>query len=154
MSATPRILVVEHEAQFGAWLRNHLEILYPESTPMAIAPAELAARSDWLAGQSFDVILFCAHLTESSAAREIDAAFTPLGELCARPEQSVVIVLAEGGNEAAAVQALRRGAFDYLPRRGLGAAALAAVLQAGLAEGAHRAAVAAEARAGRRPGGR
>lgn len=147
MSATPRILVVEHEAQFGAWLRNHLEILYPESTPMAIAPAELATRSDWLAGQSFDVILFCAHLTESSAAREIDAAFTPLGELCARPEQSVVIVLAEGGNEAAAVQALRRGAFDYLPRRGLGAAALAAVLQAGLAEGAHRAAVAAEARA-------
>ena len=113
---------------------------------MALDPAELESRRDWLATQSFDLILHGAHLAENAGAREIDAAYATLPALCSRREQPVVIVLAEGGNEAAAVQALRRGAFDYLPRRGLGAAALAAALQAGLAEHARREAHAAEAR--------
>jgi len=147
MSTAPRILVVEHEPQFGAWLRNHLEILYPEATPMALDPAELESRRDWLATQSFDLILHGAHLAENAGAREIDAAYATLPALCSRREQPVVIVLAEGGNEAAAVQALRRGAYDYLPRRALGAAALAAALQAGLLEGERRTALAAEAHA-------
>jgi CheY-like chemotaxis protein len=147
MNDTPHILVVEHEPQFGAWLRNHLEILYPGATLMAIVPGELEARRDWLATQSFDLILHGVHLPEAAGAGEIAAALVTLDALCTRSEQPVVIVLAAGGNEAAAVQALRRGAFDYLPRRGLGAAALAVALQAGLIESERRAAAAAEARA-------
>ncbi|MFO1402861.1 MAG: protein kinase [Steroidobacteraceae bacterium] len=145
MNAAPRILVVEHEPQFGAWLRNHLEILYPGTTPMALAPAELETRREWLDTQAFDLVLLGTHLSDSAGVREIGAAFAALEPLCARAEQPVVIVFAEGGNEAAAVQALRRGAFDYLPRRGLGAAALAAALQAALVERDRRVAAAAEA---------
>jgi ActR/RegA family two-component response regulator len=145
MSTAPRILVVEHEAQFGAWLRNHLEILYPDATPMAIDPASLADRQEWLQTQVFDLILLGTHLSETAGMREIDTAYAALPTLCARPEQPVVIVLAEGGNEAAAVQALRCGAWDYRPRRELGAAALAAALQAGLLERERRVAAAAEA---------
>lgn len=146
MNREPRILIVEHEPQFGAWLRHHLEILYPGATPMAITPAELAARSAWLAQQSFDVILHGTHLPEDAAAADIDAALDLLPGLCARPEQPVVVVFAEGGSEAAAVQALRRGAFDYLPRRSLGAAALATALQAALGEHQRREALADGAR--------
>jgi CheY-like chemotaxis protein len=147
MSAAPRMLIVEHEAQFGAWLRNHLEILYPDSPPMAIDPAGLTTRQQWLATQQFDLVLLGVHLPETADSREIDSAFAAVPALCARPEAPVVIVFAEGGSEAAAVQALRRGAYDYQPRRTLDAAALAAVLQAGLAERVRRAAAVAAARA-------
>ncbi|MCC7462340.1 MAG: protein kinase [Gammaproteobacteria bacterium] len=148
MSTAPSILVVEQEPQFAAWLRHHLEILFPEAMLLTIAPADLASRRDWLTPRTFDLILHGAHLPDGASAHDVAAALATLPELCTWPDQPPVIVLAEGGNEMAAVQALRRGAFDYLSRRGLGAAALAATLQTALQERERRAAQAAARLAG------
>ena len=147
MNAAPKILIVEHEPQFGAWLRLHLEILYPEAPPMALDPATLESGQDWLATQQFDLILCGVHVPEAASARKLDAAFAAVPALCARPEAPVVIVCAEGGDEAAAVRALRLGAWDYLPRRALDATALTAAVQAALEEHARRVAAAAGATA-------
>jgi DNA-binding NarL/FixJ family response regulator len=141
--AAPRILIVEHEPQFGSWLRHHLEILHPEVPPMALDPAALEAQQEWLATQQFDLILYGVHVPEAASARRFDAVFAPLPALCARPEAPVVIVFAEGGDEAAAVRALRLGAWDYLPRRALDAAALTAALAAALEERSRRVAASA-----------
>jgi DNA-binding response OmpR family regulator len=143
VKSAPKILIVEHEPQFGAWLRLHLEILYPEVSPMALDPATLESRQDWLATQQFDLILCGVHVPEAGSAHKLDTVFAALPALCARPEAPVVIVCAEGGDEAAAVRALRLGAWDYLPRRALDAAALTAALQAALEERARRIAAAA-----------
>jgi len=134
MNPAPRILIVEHEPQFGAWLRLHLEILYPDAPPMALDPATVESRQEWLATQQFDLILYGVHVPEAAGARHLEAAFAALSALCARPEAPVVVVFAAGGDEAAAVRALRLGAWDYLPRRSLDASALAAALAAALEE--------------------
>jgi DNA-binding NarL/FixJ family response regulator len=144
MNAAPRILVIEREPQFGAWLRNHLEILHPESSPQVIGPQGLATQRDWLATQSYDLILCGVHLPEAASPRDHDDALAMLPALCARPEAPVVVVFAEGGDEAAAVRALRLGAWNYLPRRAVGAAALAAALQDALEERQRRAAALAD----------
>ena len=141
----PRILIVEHEPQFGAWLRHHLEILHPDAPPMALDPATIESRHEWLATQQFDLILYGVHLPEAASERRLEASFAALPALCARPEAPVVVVFAEGGDEAAAVRALRLGAWDYLPRRALDAAALAAALSAAVEEHARRTVAAAAA---------
>jgi len=132
MSAAPRILIVEPDSRFAAWLRLHLEILYPDASPMALDPRELEARRAWLDTQRLDAILLGAHFGAEAGASERDAALAALPALAARDEAPAVIVLAEGGDEAAAVQALRLGAADYLPRRTLEAAALAVALRGAL----------------------
>jgi hypothetical protein len=83
VNAAPKILIVEHEPQFGAWLRLHLEILYPETPPMALDPATLESRQDWLATQQFDLILCGVHVPEAASARRLDAAFAAVPALCA-----------------------------------------------------------------------
>jgi DNA-binding NarL/FixJ family response regulator len=145
MIAAPKILILEHEPQFGAWLRHHLEILYAEAPPLTLDPATLDADQKWLATHEFDLILYGAHVPEGAPVHRLDAAFAPLPALCALPGAPVVVVFAEGGDETAAVRALRLGAWDYLPRRALDATVLAAALTAALEERGHRLVAAAEA---------
>jgi len=134
MIAAPSILIVEHEPQFAAWLHHHLEILHPEVPPVTLDPMTLDTHRQQLANREFDLILYGVHLPAGAGAQQLDAALAPLPELCALPGAPVAIVFAEGGDEAAAVRALRLGAWDYLPRRALDAHALAAALGAALEE--------------------
>jgi DNA-binding NarL/FixJ family response regulator len=134
MSDAPKILIIEHKPQFSAWLRHHLEILYPESQPATLDPEALEARLDWVAAQRFDLVLLGAHLPDATRAPDLDDALAPVPLLCALPEPPLVIVLADGGDEAAAVRAMQFGAWNYLPHRALDAASLAIALGAAIEE--------------------
>jgi serine/threonine protein kinase len=128
---TPRILVVDAERELRVWLRHHIEILWPDATVVEMEPQQLqVASSPQTAASSIDLVLLGAQCEESPelAARGLEA----LRELVAREEVPPVVLIASGGNESSAVEAMRLGAADYLPRRLLNAQRLASSVRRAL----------------------
>lgn len=126
----PRILLVIDERELRDWLRHHLDILWPDATVTDMPPAQFQSGLAQLNLQEFDLIALSVHGGEASAdpGEELD---TLRATLAAR-QCPAVIVLAEGGNELHAAEAIRAGAIDYLPRSLLNAQRMANSLRLGL----------------------
>ena len=126
----PRILLVIDERELRDWLRHHLDILWPDATVTDMPPAQFQSGLAQLNLQEFDLIALSVQGGEPSAdpGEELD---TLRAALAAR-HCPAVIVLAEGGNELHAAEAMRAGAVDYLPRSLLNAQRMANALRLGL----------------------
>ena len=133
MPRDKRILVVAADSQVGRWLQHRIEALrndcHIELDSMAAFERRLATDGTGEFGLLFAVLDF------SNTAEQPALAW--LERVMGIPDTPPVIVLAEHGDELAAVGAMRRGIADYLPRRQVSADLLTAAIEHGLA--AHRA---------------
>jgi eukaryotic-like serine/threonine-protein kinase len=111
-----RLLIVDRDARYREWLRNHLGVLCPEGSVTAIDGREFESRLEILTRQDFDLVMFVAQFGYSPEDPHSEG-LEWLRLLRDRPEFPAVIAVAEDGNELTAVRALQLGAVDYLPKR-------------------------------------
>ena len=117
MASPPiRILVIDRDPKYREWLRLHLGILYPEAAVNTLAPEELDAGKRGEQCRCHDTLILGADFG-SGPDEPRPEGLRLLGRLRAGEGVPPVIVLAERGDELAAVQAIREGAADYLPKR-------------------------------------
>ncbi len=134
----PRLLLSIEERELRDWLRHHIDILWPDATIEDVAPAQLASQAGELPMREIDLIvlsLSCpGHETEPGAEGDpaVDDGLDLLRIVRAVPDCAPTVILAAGGSELSAVQAMRAGASDYLPRSLLNAQRLANMLRIGL----------------------
>jgi DNA-binding response OmpR family regulator len=126
----PSILLVIDERELHDWLRHHIDILWPEATVEDVLPAQLATRVASLGAGEFDLIVLGAHCGDVLA--DPGEALEPLRATLGVRHCPPVVVIAAGGNELSAVQAIRAGAADYLPRSLINAQRLANALKSAL----------------------
>ncbi len=108
-----RFLVVADDPQFGAWLRHRIEALCEDwgvdtetvdAFERRLTPGSLA---------DYDLLMVVLRFSTDAIAHG-----TPwLERLREIPELPQFMVIAEDGDELTAVQSMRLGAIDYLPRR-------------------------------------
>ncbi|MGC4027340.1 MAG: protein kinase [Steroidobacteraceae bacterium] len=117
MAGIIRTLIVADDQRFGLWLRHHIEALRDDVSVSYESSADFERRLALTGTADIDLVALLLHLGPDAAASEhgLDW-FARLREFPDLPPQ---IIIAENGDELAAVQALRLGATDYLPRRAL-----------------------------------
>jgi eukaryotic-like serine/threonine-protein kinase len=111
-----RLLIVERDLTYAEWLRQHLGILCPDVTVGLLDMRELLLQSEALTHRDCDLVILCAAFTATPEDEQPEG-LALLRQLRARADFPAVIVIADGGDELAAVSALRLGALDYLPKR-------------------------------------
>src|SRR5580698_10330744 len=111
-----RLLIVDRDAHYREWLRNHLGVLFPDGAITAVDAREFESRMETLSRQDFHLVLFVAQFGYSPEDPHSEG-LEWLRLLRDRPEFPAVIAIAEDGNELTAVRALQLGAIDYLPKR-------------------------------------
>lgn len=123
------LLVVDDDPVFTLFIRQLLLSL-GEEMPVRVAAVE-NAEAAWAEIQRarFDLVLLDYHLPGMSG---LDL----LGRLRALPlgQQPAVIMLTGSGNESVAVEAMKRGAKDYLQKNSIEMASLMRALQSALAQ--------------------
>ena len=110
-----RLLVVCEDPQFGRWLQHRIEATRDETTVALLDFAALQKQRPRPTLRDCDLLI-----PVLQCGSEGDVADSPglqwLAKLEVRADIVPLLVVAESGNELAAVQALRLGATDYLPR--------------------------------------
>jgi DNA-binding response OmpR family regulator len=127
---TPRILLVTEERELRDWMRHHLDILWPEATVTDMPVTRFSAGLLELNLLDFDLIALSANCGEEDA--DPGAGLDLLRAAMAVRGCPPMIVIAQGGNELSAAEAMRTGAADYLPRSLINAQRMANALRIGL----------------------
>jgi eukaryotic-like serine/threonine-protein kinase len=112
--SAPRILIVESDKQYRSWLRHHLEIIWPEAQPDYRDEGEFAKLIEHLSRDQYDLVILSALLTDWPHKNALSLEW--LRSLRRKKQVPPIVLIGHNGNELAAVQALRLGAADYLPR--------------------------------------
>jgi DNA-binding response OmpR family regulator len=110
----PRILIVESDKQYRSWLRHHLDIIWPEARPEYRDDAEFAKLIEHLSRDQFDLVVLSAVLSDWPHQSALSLEW--LRSLRRKKQVPPIVMIGHNGNELVAVQALRLGAADYLPR--------------------------------------
>ena len=122
------LLLVTEDGELREWLHHHLAILWPEARVEDMLPAHLRARMAQWQEETFDLILLGVQCGDVLA--DPGDGLETLRHARASHHCPHIIVIANGGNELSAVQAMRDGAVDYLPRPLLNAQRLATAMRA------------------------
>lgn len=133
MSATIRVLIVADDERFGTWLRHHIEALREDVSVSFESGAHFERRLALSGAADVDLITLLLGFgppVEGVPGRGMEW-FDRLREFPDLPPQ---IIIAEDGDELTAVQMLRRGVADYLPRGALSPDLLRASLALGADE--------------------
>jgi eukaryotic-like serine/threonine-protein kinase len=129
-ATSPRILILESDEQ----TRNALRSFTVKSWPTAAVQAHSTTLHDTLADPerlgAFDVVLVGCDFAAEAIAEH--STLKALRAASADPSNPVVILLTEHGSEFTAVQAMKSGAFDYVPKRYLSREQLAGVVRRAL----------------------
>jgi eukaryotic-like serine/threonine-protein kinase len=108
-----RILVVSDDAQVGRWLQHRVEALRDDCA-LTIESYEALERRLAAGGtDDFDALFAVLGFGPEDTA----ASFAWLDRIKGAPGSPQLVVIAEQGDELSAVQCMRRGAADYLPRK-------------------------------------
>jgi DNA-binding response OmpR family regulator len=113
---TAHLIIVDKDAKYAEWLRNHLGVLYADATVRVMSPDQFDVVRETLTYDECDLVL----LTASFGEHPEDPRAEGIGLLRSfrtRTNFPAVLALAEDGNELTAVRALQLGAVDYLPKR-------------------------------------
>jgi DNA-binding response OmpR family regulator len=126
----PNILLVIEERELRDWLRHHIDILWPDAVVSDMLPAQFEARVPALTADEFELVVLSALCGDALAdpGDGLDLLRTAQAARHCPP----IVVIAGGGNELSAVQAIRAGAADYLPRTLINAQRLASALKSAL----------------------
>jgi eukaryotic-like serine/threonine-protein kinase len=127
---TLRMLLVIEERELRDWLRHHLDILWPDASVEDMLPAQFESRMVQLHANELDLIVLSALCGD--ALGDPGEGLDMLRMAHAARHCPPIVVIAAGGNELSAVQAMRDGASDYLPRPLLNAQRLANALKSAL----------------------
>jgi ActR/RegA family two-component response regulator len=130
-----RILVVSEDVRFSTWLRHHIEALRDDVIVDAETLADFEHRLATQGTGAFDLVMPLLRFADGGGAHANGLAW--LERLRDIPDSPPGVIVAEDGDERSAVQSMRLGALDYLPRRLLTPELLGASLEACL-EGAAR----------------
>jgi DNA-binding response OmpR family regulator len=114
VKTAPRILIVESDKQYRSWLRHHLEIIWPEAHPDYRDESEFAKLIGSLSRDKYDLVILSGLLTDWPHKSALSLEW--LRSLRRQRQVPPIVLIGHNGNELAAVQALRLGAADYLPR--------------------------------------
>ncbi len=126
--AGPRILVVSDIEERGHWLRHRLEAAHAAARITMLDTIELQRQirhprhGDW---DLLFAVLDCGGAEDPTSSEGLQW----LARLAVRTDTTPIIVVAESGNELAAVMALRLGATDYLPSEFVTMHRLAALIE-------------------------
>jgi len=111
-----QLIIVDKDAKYAEWLRNHLGVIYSDAVVRVMSPDQFDVARETLTYDECDLVL----LTAGFGDHPEDARADGIGLLRSfrtRTHFPAVLALAEDGNELTAVRALQLGAVDYLPKR-------------------------------------
>ena len=111
---TTRIAVLDANAEYRALLRHHISVDWPDAEVDDFDPRLQGLAADEFAGADYDVILL--DLGSAGDDQTFESGLDWLQALVAK-SRIPVVCLADGGDELTAVQALQKGAVDYVPKR-------------------------------------
>ncbi|HEX5418733.1 MAG TPA: protein kinase, partial [Gammaproteobacteria bacterium] len=130
-AAPPRILILEPDRKTCAALRRYAVAGWPEVSVQATSGSLPEAMRDGSALKNFDVVL--AGCNFSADGGSAYSTLKALRALASDPKAPAVILLTQGGSEYTAVQAVKSGAFDCIPRTLLGSEPVLAAVGRALA---------------------
>jgi eukaryotic-like serine/threonine-protein kinase len=108
-----RILAVSDDAQVGRWLQHRIEALRDDCALTLESYDAFERRLATSGAEEFDALLAVLDFEPEQTA----ASFAWLDRIKGVPGSPQLVVVAENGDELSAVQCMRRGAVDYLPRK-------------------------------------
>ncbi len=115
---TARILILEPDPDSRSRLRDLVVKVLPGTSVQASNLALEDAVSDATQLKGFDVLLVgCDFATDGSAE---NATLIAVRTLSTDPDGPAVVLLPEGGSEYTAAQAIKAGAFEYIPKHSMG----------------------------------
>jgi ActR/RegA family two-component response regulator/predicted Ser/Thr protein kinase len=120
-----RILAVADDAQVGRWLQHRAGTLRDACDVELDTLESFDLRLATTGTRDFHVLLAVLRFDAATAAQSLAWLERTLGI----PDMPAVAVIAEDGDELTAVQCMRHGAVDYLPRRLINAERLNAALE-------------------------
>lgn len=126
-----RILIIDDDARYGAWLTAHVGAVLPDANIEFIDIPEFERRRTRVQFRDWDVLLLAMSFGQSVD----DARAEGLGWLRRLRDETQlppIIAIASGGNELTAVRAIRLGASDYLPKHLLTPARLSTAIKIAL----------------------
>jgi eukaryotic-like serine/threonine-protein kinase len=113
VSAQLRFLVVADDPQFGTWLRHRIEALCEDWGVDTESVDAFEQRLALTSSANYDLLVLVLRFSIDAIAHS-----TPwLARLHEVPDLPRFMVIAEDGDELTAVQSMRLGAAEYLPRR-------------------------------------
>ncbi|MDR2214322.1 MAG: protein kinase [Nevskiaceae bacterium] len=131
MHSPLRLLIVSSDKSFGQWLQHHIEALRNDVIVDTETLADFEYRLATQGAATFDLVMpLLSFAVDANQLNGIEW----LTRLRDFPGSPPMIVIAEGGDERTAVQTLRLGVLDYLPRHLLTPELLSASLETCLDE--------------------
>jgi serine/threonine protein kinase len=127
---TPRILILEADRKSAAQLQRFVVKGWPGSSVQSIASELENVALDNERFRSFDVVMAGCDFSKNGSSDS--PALSTLRALTADPAMPPVILLSDSGSEFIAVQAIKSGAFDYLPKSLFGREQITAAIQRAL----------------------
>jgi eukaryotic-like serine/threonine-protein kinase len=118
-----RVLIVDDHAEFRALLRHHLLLRWPSAQMVDHDPVTDAPFAADFAGDGYDLVLLDYQFGGGETGLDY------LRRFRAQPGFPPVIMLTAAGNEDLAVDAIRAGAADYIPKQAMTHERLAAAVQ-------------------------
>jgi serine/threonine protein kinase len=115
---SPRILILEADSESRSTLRDLVVKGLRDASVQAnnLTLADAVSDPDRLKG--FDVLLVGCDFGPDGTAK--DPTFQALRSLSIDPESPAVVLLPEGGSEYTAAQAIKAGAYEYVPKKLMG----------------------------------
>src|SRR3954471_11879905 len=125
--SAPRILILESDAKLRASLLRYAVKGWQDAAvqSMGATLADIVIDSERL--RSFDVLLVGCDFSHDGSADS--ATLRALRAISADPANPAVILLTTKGSEYTAVQAIKSGAFDYIPKALLGREQIVSAVQ-------------------------
>ena len=106
-----RILVIEDHAEFRTLLRHHIALHWPAAEFSEWDPVTAGPLPEGFSGEGIDIVLLDYRLGEQGDGMDYLRRFRRLASF------PPVIMLTAEGNEELAVQAIKAGATDYIPKQ-------------------------------------
>jgi DNA-binding response OmpR family regulator len=108
-----RILIIDDHAEFRVLLRHHLSLRWPSAELAEHDPVAAGALPGDFAGEGHDLVLLDYQFGGGETGLDW------LRRFRAQPGFPPVIMLTAAGNEDLAVEAIRAGAADYIPKQNM-----------------------------------
>ena len=118
-----RILIIDDHAEFRTLLRHHLSLRWPAAELVEHDPVTAGALPGDFAGEGYDLVLLDYQFGGGETGLDY------LRRFRAQPGFPPVIMLTAAGNEDLAVEAIRAGAADYIPKQNMTHERLVAAVQ-------------------------
>lgn len=113
---TERLLIASGDIRYGEWLRHFVGTFRPYAAIDLIALQDLENGTVIPSCRETTILILHANFAPDADSQGESAGMRLLRQLANNPDTPATLVIADDGNELTAVQAVRLGVEDYLPR--------------------------------------